>query len=123
MVTAPGPRPAPGTARAGARPRGAVVPRIADGAITSAKIADTIQNDHFGMGKPGLADSARGSAGHRVVIPRRPRIDSDTLELAVLAVRCTAQMEITVAGVANAAIHANTGDPPDILFDVQAQQF
>ena len=47
---------------------------------------------------------------------RRPHpapapIDSDIFDLAVLAERCTAQMEI-------AAIHANTGDPPDILFGV-----
>ena len=72
------------------------------------------------MGKPGLADSARGSAGLRVVIPRRPRTDSRTFDLAVLAERCTAQMEVAVAGLANAAIHANTCDPPDILFGVQA---
>ena len=79
MVTAPGPRPEPGTARAGARPRGAVAPRsvaadnlsvseltafsaelgsrpvgsvrIADGTITTAKIADTTQCDRFGMGR------------------------------------------------------------------------
>ncbi len=38
----------------------------------------------------------------------------------VLAERCTAQMEVAVAGLANAAIHANTCDPTDILFGVQA---
>ena len=65
-------------------------------------------------------DSVRWSAGFHVIIPRRPRIDSRTFDLAVLAVRCTAQMEITVTGLANAAIHANTCDPPDILFGVQA---
>ena len=38
----------------------------------------------------------------------------------MLAERCTAQMEGAVAGLANAAIHANTCDPPGILFGVQA---
>ena len=72
------------------------------------------------MGKPGQAGPARGSDGFHDVTPRRPRIDSRTFDLAVLAKRCTAQMEVAVAGLANAAIHANTCDPPDILFGVQA---
>ena len=58
--------------------------------------------------------------GTSPLIPRRPRIDSDIFDLAVLAELCTAQMEIAAAGLANAAIHANTGDPPGILFGVQA---
>ena len=71
-------------------------------------------------GEAGLAGPARGSAGLRVIIPLRPRTDNRTFDLAELAERCTAQLEVAVAGLANAAIHANTCNPPDILFGVQA---
>ncbi len=50
----------------------------------------------------------------------RIRTDSRTFDLAVLAERCTAHMEVAVAGLANAAIHANTCDPPGVLFGAQA---
>ncbi len=120
MVTVPGPNPNPG--RHGLAPAHAApsCPGSRTAPSPAAKIADTIQTDRFGMGKPGLAGPARGPAGLRVVIPRRPRTDSRTFDLAVLAKRCTAQMEVAVAGLASTAIHANTCDPPGILFVAQA---
>ena len=117
---------------------------IADGAIDSAKIADTIQSDPFEPGRRGWRIERDGRAEFNdVVLSRQLQVDSGSLGLAALQVRRTAQPAVAAswfvetsvpisawdganntylatAGLAYVAVDANEGDPPDVLFGVQA---
>ncbi len=117
---------------------------IADGAIDSAKFADTIQSDPFEPGRRGWRVERDGCAEFNdVVISRQLQVDSVSLGLAALQVPRTAQPAIAAswivetsvpisawvgatntylatAGLDNTSVTANEGDPPDVLFGVQA---
>ena len=117
---------------------------IADGAVDSAKIADTIQSDPFEPGRRGWRIERDGRAEFNdVVLSRQLQVDSVSLGLAALQVPRTAQPAIAAswvvetsvpisawggahntylatAGLANTAVTANEVDPPDVLFGVQA---
>ena len=117
---------------------------IADSAATSAKIADTIQSDPFEPGRRGWWIERDGRAEFNdIVISRQLQVDSVSLGLAALQVPRTAQPAIAGswivetsgpisawdganntylarAGLDNTAVNAKEGDPPDVLFGVQA---
>ena len=117
---------------------------IADGAITKAKFADTIQSDPFEPGRRGWRIERDGRAEFNdVVLSRQLQVDSGSLDLAPLQVRRTAQPAIAAnwivetsvpisawggatntylatAGLGNRAVTANEVNPPDVLFGVQA---
>ena len=117
---------------------------IADGAVDSAKIADTIQSDPFEPGRRDWRIERDGRAEFNdVVLSRQIQVDSGSLGLAPLQVRRTAQPAIAArwivetsvptsawdganntylatAGLDNTSVNANEGDPPDVLFGVQA---
>ena len=117
---------------------------IADGAITSAKFADTIQSDPFEPGRHGWWIQRDGRAEFNdIVLSRQLQADSGSLDLRAIQVRRTTQPAIAAswivetsvtisawdgtnntylatAGLANIAVTAKPGDPPDVLFGVQA---
>ena len=106
----------------------------AGGAVTSAKIADTIQSDPFEPGRRDWRTARDGRAEFNdIVISRRLQVDSGSLGLAALQVRRTAQpgnaaswiVETSVPisawdGANKTSVNANTDNPPDVLFGVQA---
>ncbi len=117
---------------------------ITDGAINSAKFADTIQSDGFEAGQRGWRIERSGRAEFNdVVISRQIQADSGSLDLRAIRVRRTKGPAIAgswivetarsidawdgaqwtylaTAGLDNTSIESEDDDPTDALFGVQA---
>ena len=117
---------------------------IADGAIDSAKFADTIQSDPFEPGRRGWRIQRDGRAEfNNPVLSRQLQADSGSLDLRAIRVRRTTQPAIAAswlvetarsidawdgarwtylatAGLDNTSIESEDDDPTDALFGVQA---
>ena len=78
---------------------------IADGAIDSAKFADTIQSNPFEPGRRGWRIECDGRAeSNDVVLSRQLQVDSVSLGLAALQVRRTAQPAIAASWIVETSV-------------------